>query len=257
MDFERLGRRDLADQLLRSYGRYSAEDHPHSLEHHYIAYRALVRAKVSCLKGSSERRLAASYLELCHRHLTEGSVRIVLVGGLPGSGKTTLATALGDELGWTVLRSDEVRKERAGLDVREPAPAHFEQGLYAPEATADTYRELCDRAGTLVSFGESVVLDASFARADQRALMAEVAARTSSRSVALRCVVPREVASVRLARRAASATDASDADVAVMSQMAAHFAEWPDATLVDMVPDVRHVLPALIDQIAGHAPLPR
>ncbi len=71
MDLERLGRRDLAAEFLASYRRYSAENHPRSLEHHYVAYRALVRAKVSCLTGPSEHRLAAAYLAQCHSHLLD------------------------------------------------------------------------------------------------------------------------------------------------------------------------------------------
>ena len=50
-------------------------------------------------------------------------LRLVAIGGLPGTGKSTLAEALGNELGFVVLRSDEVRKERAGLDLRDRASA--------------------------------------------------------------------------------------------------------------------------------------
>jgi aminoglycoside phosphotransferase family enzyme len=65
MDLERVGRSDLARAFLDWYAEFSAEAHPRSLEHHYIAYRALVRAKVSCLKGGPNQRVEAlGYLAL-------------------------------------------------------------------------------------------------------------------------------------------------------------------------------------------------
>ena len=97
MDLERLGRADLAAAFMRSYREFSAETHPESLEHHYIAYRALVRSKISCLKGSpADLDEARAYLAQCLRHLQAGQIRLVLVGGLPGTGKSTVAMTLGD-----------------------------------------------------------------------------------------------------------------------------------------------------------------
>jgi uncharacterized protein len=97
MDLERLGRPDLGRQLLDSYREFTAETHPKSLEHHYIAYRALVRAKVACLMaldGHTEAREEADVLmAVCARHLYHGRVRLMMVGGPPGTGKTTLAAA--------------------------------------------------------------------------------------------------------------------------------------------------------------------
>ena len=90
MDLEHLGRLDLALAFLDWYREYTAETHPRSLEHHYVAYRALVRAKISCLKGRVEDRIEArGYLVQCQRHLLDARVQLVVVGGLPGSGKST------------------------------------------------------------------------------------------------------------------------------------------------------------------------
>ena len=68
-----------------------------------------------------------------------------MIGGLPGTGKTTLAAALGDELGWPVLRTDETRKELAGLDPTD-APAAYGEGLYTPTSTEATYAAVLARA---------------------------------------------------------------------------------------------------------------
>ena len=123
MDLERLGRLDLARAFLDWYREFSAETHPPSLEHHYIAYRALVRAKISCLRVVPTTRWRPVTTSLnAGATCSHARVQLVVVGGLPGTGKTTLAAAVGDELGWPVLRSDEIRKALAGLGPLEHAP---------------------------------------------------------------------------------------------------------------------------------------
>ena len=183
MDLERLGRLDLAFAFLDWYWEYSAETHPPSLEHHYIAYRALVRAKISCLRGGADGEAEArAYLAQCQRHLLDARVQLVVIGGLPGTGKTTLAAALGDELGWSVLRSDEMRKELAGLDPLEHVPAAYGEGLYEPDVTKSTYYALFFRAGQLLARGESVVVDASFSKTTWRDMAVALAADADCRS---------------------------------------------------------------------------
>ncbi len=147
MDLEHLGRLDLARRFLAAYREFAAETHPDSLEHWYIAYRALVRAKIACLRADSGQagaaQEAAAFLVQAGRHLDEAEIHLVLVGGLPGSGKSTLAEGLADTLGWAVLRSDEVRKNLAGLDTTESAGAAPFEGVYTGAFTAEVYRERC------------------------------------------------------------------------------------------------------------------
>jgi predicted kinase len=167
-------------------------------------------------------------------------VRLVLVGGLPGTGKSTLAAALGPALGATVLRSDVVRKELAGLDPDQGAAARYGQGIYTPVATTATYDELLARARSHLVLGESVVLDASWSRAEPRTAARIVAADTDSDLVELRCEVPTDLAAARLAARAERGGDPSDADAAIAAAMAATADPWPEATAIDTTapPDV-------------------
>ena len=114
MDLERLGRPDLAEQFLAAYREATADAWPASLEHHHIAYRAQVRAKVAAIRAAQGDPASVAdarrHLEQAHAHLIAGRVQLVLVGGLPGTGKSTLAAGLERELGMCVIRSDELRK---------------------------------------------------------------------------------------------------------------------------------------------------
>ena len=254
MDLERLGRLDLAVDFLDWYREYSAETHPSSLEHLYVAYRALVRSKISCLRAGAQDEIEAhAYLAQCHRHLLAARVRLVVVGGLPGTGKTTVAAALADELGWPVLRSDEARKQMAGLDPLEHGYRGFQEGLYTPDVTEAVYDTLIGQARQLLERGESVILDASFSKARWRAKATAVADETSSELTELRCLLPADVAAGRLARRMASGADASDATPAVATRLAAEFDSWPSASAVGTLPPVEDVLPRVLGLLDAHA----
>ena len=134
MDLERVGAADLGGRFLAWYREFAAENYPETLAQHYIAYRAHVRAKVACLRASQgdagAQDQAQQLLQMADDHLQRGRVVLALVGGLPGTGKSTLAAGLSDRLGWTVLRSDEVRKDLAGLGHLARAPDEYGKGLY-------------------------------------------------------------------------------------------------------------------------------
>jgi uncharacterized protein len=251
MDLERIGAPDLAAHLLERYTVASGESHPDSLAHHYIAYRAGVRAKVACLRaeqGTIEAEIEArSLLDLAHRHLHDARVRLVLLGGLPGTGKTTVAAGIADQKRWPVLRSDVIRKELLGLAPTTSMAAPYGEGIYRPEHTIATYQALLDRARRLLERGESVILDASWTDADRRADAARLADQTSSDLVALRCAAPLDLASQRLVTRQPG--DASDASPAVAAAMAALAHPWPEAVDIDTtcspeqsVADARHAV---------------
>ncbi|MFE0020835.1 AAA family ATPase [Amycolatopsis sp. NPDC059021] len=230
MDLERLGAADLAVRLLDRYAEFAGDPAPSALRHHYVAYRAFVRVKVACLRHAqgdeSSAPLAREYAGLALHHLRRAKVRLILVGGLPGTGKSTVAAALADHLGASLLLSDRVRKEVAGLSPDVSAADDYRHGLYDPEHTDRTYAELAHRAGTLLALGETVVIDASWNAETHRKLATEIAARTHSDLVALRCHVPAATAAERLAARGPSFSDATP-DVA--AHMAADADAWPGA----------------------------
>ena len=161
MDLERLGRPDAARMFVRAYERHSGARLPPSLLHLHIALRAYVRAKVACLRSEQSAVAPDSAHDLqvlALKHLRSARSALVLVGGLPGTGKSTLAAGLADETGWVLARSDEVRQQRP-----------LEPDRYAPEPVAAVYDELLRTAREHLEEGESVILDASWVSAEQRA----------------------------------------------------------------------------------------
>jgi aminoglycoside phosphotransferase family enzyme/predicted kinase len=237
MDLERLGAPGSARSFLARYREFSGETYPQSLAHHYIASRAHVRCKVNCLRhgqGDTGAATAArSLLDLAAHHLEAARVRLVLVGGLPGTGKSTMAAALADATGWSVLRSDEVRKDVAGIPHTTPAHAAPGEGLYRPEMTGATYDAVLGRARTALLLGETVIVDASWSAARHREAAREVADATSSDLVELCCVTPASVAEERIRSRLAAGGDPSDATPAVAAAMAGRFDPWPSSSTVD------------------------
>lgn len=234
MDLEDLGRPELAARFLSDYAEHSGMHWPSSLAHHYVAYRASVRSKVSFVRSAQGDLPAIAHgrllAELAADHLHRGAVRLVLVGGLPGTGKSTVSARLAQASGWVLLRSDVVRKQQAGLAAEARAAASYGSGLYSAQRTSETYDVLLGRARTALSLGESVVLDASWSSADRRSAARQLARETCSDLVELRCVAPPDVTGSRLRERARGGIDASDADGAVAAQMAAGFDPWPEAT---------------------------
>jgi len=237
MDLERLGRPDLAERFLGAYREHAGDIWPASLAHHHIAYRAQVRAKVAAIRAAQGDRDSApearALLGLARRHLDIGASRLVLVGGLPGAGKSTLATGVADALGATAVRSDVVRKGLAGLAPDEPAPAEFGEGLYSPAATAATYGEVLRQTEVALALGEIVVLDASWASERWRAQARGIAARTFTDIVELCCVAPPDLAAQRIRRRIAVGGDPSDATPDIAAKMSVAQDPWPSAAMVD------------------------
>lgn len=226
MDLQRLGRPDLAAALVDSHESVLGTHHPRPLLHHYIAYRAGVRAKVACLADDPFPQDVGPYLDLMAQHLFRARTRLVLVGGLPGTGKSTLAAGLADRLDWVVLRSDEVRKDMLGQGHDLPAGP---QG-YSARVTAATYAELLDRASALLGRGQSVVVDATWSDAVHRDVAAQVAEAAHCELVAVHCTAPGVVARRRVEHRRG---DVSDADSSVHDTMAETFAPWPQAHAID------------------------
>jgi len=212
MELEAAGRCDLSRAFVDGYVAATGDDALREVLPFYLCYRACVRGKVTSFQldevevpaaqRESARQEAASLFALAARYAS-GPTRpaLLMIGGLMGTGKSTLARALHQELGWALFSSDTVRKQLAHLDPTQPAAFAFGQGMYRPEQTVRTYVALLLEARAALCHGRSVLLDASFVRrADRRATAREAVAHGAT-AVFIECVCPREVALERLARR--------------------------------------------------------
>jgi uncharacterized protein len=229
MDLIRHGHRDLASWFRDAYLAFAGDDQGAALVAFYVSYRAAVRAKVNGIKGGapelsdSERTKAqvdarAQWL-LALSLLEEYSRRpcLVLVGGLPGTGKSTLARALASHAGFEVIRSDQVRKELAMASGAATTgdPNGYASGIYTPEWNDRTYQECLARAEAALFEGKRVLIDASFRDERQRRRFLDLAAHWSVPGTLLICQADAAVVKSRLEERR---DDASDADWAIYLQ---------------------------------------
>ncbi len=256
MDLERLGRRDLARLLLATHRGASGDDWPDALADHWTAYRAQVRCKVAVLRAAQGDGTAPPWptdlLDLAERRLVRAQLRVVLVGGSPGTGKSTLAAGLGEVTGWPVLRSDVVRRE---LTPGEGA-SELDRGRYAPEVSERVLAELLARLAELLGAGRSAVLDATWADPRARERVADVARAAGAGVLALRTWLPDDVADTRLARRQARGDDASEAGTAVARALRRRAQPWPEAVPLDTRPPAGSVVTAALAVLAGDGWVP-
>ncbi len=232
MDFTLYGRRDLARAFADAYFDATGDPEGCGLLPLYSAYRATVRGLVEGLLreetevAASERAAALgrarAYWLVALSELEEPGRKpcVVLVAGLPGTGKSTLARELAKRADFTVIRSDVVRKELAGLPVLGQTPATFRDTLYSRTSTERTYAECLNRAERLVFEGRRVLVDATFREEARRRTFLEAAVRWGVPSTLLVCQADPETARRRLEARPA---DASDADWSVYRQLAARW----------------------------------
>ncbi|MBI3214073.1 MAG: nucleoside monophosphate kinase [Mycobacterium sp.] len=213
MDLEFLGARELGDHFMAEYQRAAADPAPESLVDFYIAYRAVVRAKVDCIRFgqgvSGARADARRHLDIALSHLRHGAVRLILVGGGPGTGKTTLARALAQNLGAQVISTDDVRRELQRTGVLSGEAGALDTGLYAPENVAVVYDTVLRQAHVSLSRGRSVILDGTWRDARQRERARDLAQQLSTGLIELSCTTELSEAKARIAARTASSSDAT------------------------------------------------
>lgn len=216
MDLQAHGRRDLAFRLLDGWLEATGDHAGLPALRFALAYRAAVRAEVSLLQGAAD--AAGHYLDVALAIARRADARLLVTHGLPGAGKTTLATALLEAAGAVRLRSDVERKRLAGLAAGADSRAAG-LALYGEGASARTYAELLRRAAPALDAGWPVILDAAYLRRAERDAAASFAADRGLPFAILDCAAPLAVLRQRVAARQARGGDASEADVGVLEHL--------------------------------------
>lgn len=224
-----------AHAFVSGYLAESGDYHACRILHLYEAHRALVRAKVAALSAADcggHTELAALRQEhgklvaLASRRLARHAPALLLVCGLSGSGKTWLARQLAQRLPWVHVRSDVERKRRAGLDAFARSGSGVAAGLYSSAMSAQVYDDLARAAENILSGGFTAIIDATFLRREQRRRFAQLGDRLGALVRLIYCEAPLQTLRARIAARAVSGSDPSEADPSVLDWQLSHF-EFP------------------------------
>ena len=220
MDLESRGRSDLAGALVDGYRQKMRDPTFEQVLAFYKCHRSLVRGKVRGFawlqhprtrQGRRVQRLSRAHFRLAAAYARQfAAPRLIVVGGLIGTGKSTLARSLAAAFGAAWLRTDEIRL-REFTSRRRRSRGGFGEGIYAAHVSGLVYQRLIQRAEALLAQGYSVVCDGMFSKASGRALLRAIAARQGASFHFFECVVPRAVALRRVAKRYASKSDLSEA----------------------------------------------
>lgn len=230
----------------------------------FLMMRAAIRAKVTAanlehLTGAA--RQAASdearrHFAFAERYLEPAAPILIAVGGLSGTGKSTLARAIAPELGHPpgalILRSDEERKILFGLDPTDTLPPE----AYRSEVSGEVYSRLAEKARAALAAGHSVIVDAVFAEPEERVAIARVAQNASA---AFRGYWLEATPDTLFQRVAARYGDASDADVDVVKHQLGYRLGAIDWKHIDADGDRRATLDAVCTDLKSmptfkHAP---
>lgn len=181
MDLDFKGYSDFANFIVSEMSRRMEDETICDIVDFYKCYRAYVRGKVESIRSSeleipieqrrSSEERAKRYFRLALRYALFGSrPKVIVVFGLIGTGKSTLARTLSREICCEVVSSDEVRKEMMCIKPTERRYEEFDKGIYSRDITDLTYREVLNRGRKAIELGKTVTLDASFSKRKFREL---------------------------------------------------------------------------------------
>lgn len=216
MDLDCRNATDLAGRLLDAWlagtGDYAALD----VLRPYLVYRAMVRAKITAIRlgqrldPDEQARSAGEfrdYLALAERYADAHAPALLLTFGEAGTGKSTAAMRLVEQIGAVRLRSDVER-----LRLYPDAPPHIRYGQAASDAVHERLERL---AGTILQAGFPVIVDATFTEARRRAPFMHLAAGLGVPFHILEMRVSPEVRDERIRARSAAGSDVSEADTRI------------------------------------------
>jgi predicted kinase len=170
---------------------------------------------------------------------------VLLTTGLIGTGKRTVADEMAAVLDLDVFSSDRVRKKLVGASPQSSQRADHGEGIYGEDMTRRTYNAMADLARHSLVQGQSVLLDASFAKRAERQRVATLAQENGARVCLLECLAPESVIRNRLQAREQSAEAVSDAQEDILGAFQRDYepvraGEWSCHVRLDTTRDVEY-----------------
>jgi aminoglycoside phosphotransferase family enzyme/predicted kinase len=242
MDFDFEGRSDLAKLVMQTAAREFRDQGLLKIADFYKCYRAFVRGKVESIqaiepdtvKPDEHANRAARYFRLALQYTVTCSERLVLIlMGRIATGKTSVARELGQELGWPVISSDEIRKTLAGIPLTQRTPQERRDEVYSHQMTKRTYQKLLDNGLAALTTHAGVIFDATFSTRALRQFLCKRCAEANVRLQVVELEVDPEQIESRLRARDGKAAEISDARLEDLGKLNATY-ESP----LELAPDL-------------------
>jgi len=228
MDLQDRNQPELAQRFLNAYLERSGDYPGMRVFHFYLAYRALVRAKVDAIRTGqhgipvAEKHEAEEefhdYLKLARSYTRLSKPKLIITRGMSASGKSTLTQPILELMGAIRIRSDVERKRLFGIQADADSAAGIDKGIYSVEAGIRTYEKLLLLTDALLEAGITVIVDAAFLKYEQRRPFRELALKKQIPFI----IVEFSAAAETLRQRIKARThDVSDADLSVLEHQLA------------------------------------
>jgi uncharacterized protein len=195
----------------------------------FLSLRSAIRCLVTMQRAEQTtgddrahlQEAARGRMALALRYLSPEPPRLVAIGGLSGTGKTTLAASLASRLGPSPgalhLRTDLERKTMFGVAETHRLPPE----AYNMDMSDKVYHVVLEKTDLALAAGQSVVVDAVYSKPEERSAVEAIAATRGVPFTGIWLTAPIDILVERVAARQG---DASDATPAVVQQQLRHAA---------------------------------
>jgi len=226
MDLAARAHSDLAFTFLNRYLERTGDYQGMAVLDLYVVYHCMIRAKVAAIRAGEcdAADLRTPELDDIKRYASVASAWIerskpflIAMYGMSGSGKTWLSDELLGRLPAIRIRSDIERRRQSGLSETDCSHSEVGAGLYTESARTEVYARLLELADSVLRTGHSVIIDASHLRAQDRSRVQALANTSDTPLVWLEATADRKELERRLEQRVVCETDASEANVSVLS----------------------------------------